>query len=61
MKSIILKGRSSNNRHNNRLNGNKSNNPNCKTVKPPSYNEKLFTKSNIHEILNDLIAESNES
>ena len=49
MKSIILKVRSRNNRHNNRLNSNKSNNPNCKTVKPPSYNEKLFTKSNIPE------------
>ena len=36
MKHVILKGRNSNNAPNNSFNSNKSNNPSCKTVKPPS-------------------------
>ena len=31
-----------------------------KTVKPPSYNEKLYIKANLHELLNKLIVESHE-
>ena len=61
MKSILLKVKNSNNRPNNGFNSNKSNNPSHKTVKPPSYNEKSFTKPNLHELLNELIVESNES
>ena len=36
VKSVTLKGRNSNNRHNNRFNSNKSNNYSYKTIKPPS-------------------------
>ena len=61
MKCIILKSRNSKNRPNNMFNSNESNNPSYKTVKPPSHNEKHFTKSNRHEIFNELIVESNES
>ena len=61
MKSIILKGRNSKNRPNNRFNRNESNNPSYKTVKHPSYNEKPFTKANLRELLNELIVESHES
>ena len=61
MKSIIVKGRNSNNVTKNRSNSNKSNNPSYKTVKPHSCNEKPFTKANLNEILNELIVESNES
>ena len=43
MKSIILKGRNSNNRRNNRFN-NESNNPISKTIKPSSCNEKKSLK-----------------
>ena len=50
MKSIILKGRNSNNRPNNRSNSNKSNNLSYKNIKPPSFNAKPFTKANLHEL-----------
>ena len=61
MKSLILKGRNSSNRPNNRFNSNASNDPSYKTVKPPFYSEKPFTKANLHELLNDSIVKSNES
>ena len=60
MKYVILKGRNSINRPNNRFNSNKSNNLSHKTVKTTSYNEKSFTKPNLHELLNELIVESNK-
>ena len=60
MKSIIIKGRKINNRPNKRFNSNEPNNHSCKPVKCPSYNETPFTKSNLHELLNELIVESNE-
>ena len=52
MKSIILKGRNRKNIPNNRFNINKSNVYSYKTIKPPSYNGKPFTKFNLHELLN---------
>ena len=52
MKSIILKGRNSDSRPSSRFNSNKYNNPSYKTVNPPSYNGKPFTKANLHELLN---------
>ena len=61
MKSIILKGRNSNNRPNNRCNVNKTNNPSYKTIKSPPYYGKPFTKAKLHEILNELIVDINES
>ena len=32
-----------------------------KKIKLPSYNGKTFTKANLHELLNELIVERNES
>ena len=61
MKSIILKGSDSNSKPNNRFNSNKTNNSSYKTIKPPSYNKKPFTKVNLHELLNELIVKSHES
>ena len=61
MKSETLKGKNSNSKHNNRFNNNKFNNPSHRTIKPPSYKPKPFTKDNLHELLHKLIVESNES
>ena len=58
MKSIILKGRNSNNRPNNRFNSNKHNDSSYENIKPPSYNSKPFTNAKLHELLNELIVES---
>ena len=61
MKSILLRGINSNNRPNNRFNSNEYDNPSYKTVKPSSYNEKPFTKANLHKLLKELIVEGHES
>ena len=61
MKAIILKGRNNNSRSNNRSNSNKSNNSRHNTIKHPFLQWKHFTKSNLYELLNELIVESNES
>ena len=60
MKAIILKVRNSSYGSNNRSNSNKSNNSSHKPVKSPSYNVKPFTKANVHELLNELLVETNE-
>ena len=44
VKSAILKGRNSKNRHNDRFNSNKSNNSSYKIIKPPSTMKKISLK-----------------
>ena len=61
MKHAMLKGKISNSKSNNRFSKNIFNNPSCKTIKPPSCNPKPFTKANLHELLHELIVESNQS
>ena len=61
MKAIMLKGGDNNNRRNKQSNSKKSNSCSKKTIKLASGNGKPFTEANLHELLNGLIVESNES
>ena len=59
MKHVILKGRNSKNKPNNRFRNNKFNNPSYRTIKPPSCKSNHFTKANLYELLHELIVEIN--
>ena len=61
MKAVILKGRNSRNRSNDRYNSNESNNFSHESVKPSSFNGKPSTKTNLHKLLNESLVESNDS
>ena len=59
MKAVFLKGRNSCKTANS-LNKKNPNNSSYRTHKPSSHNTKLFSKANLHYLLNKLIVESNE-
>ena len=57
MKAIILRSRTGN-RNEENVNRNKDS---YKSVKPPSYPRRKFTKANLHELLSELISENSLS